>query len=56
MKTQNVVMADLGIREIIKGELDENGTLLITVFMYKPISSITFTKIIARKPTTLVVG
>lgn len=34
-------MEDLGIREIIKPELDENGVLTIHVIRYKAISAVT---------------
>lgn len=41
-------MADLGIREIIKPELDENGVLTIHVIRYKAISAVTVNIVINK--------
>ena len=41
-------MEDLGIREIIKPELDENGVLTIHVIRYKAITAVTVNIVINK--------
>ncbi len=41
-------MEDLGIREIINPELDENGVLTIHVIRYKAISAVTVNIVINK--------